>query len=56
MFGNTTKGCDTIKHFGPGVSCRLSLASFSQALGFFTEPPAIAGLPHPSKYPIKEAA
>lgn len=30
MFGNTTKCCDAIKHFWPGVNCRPSLASFSQ--------------------------
>lgn len=31
MLGNTTKCCDTIKHFGHGVSCRLSLAPSSQS-------------------------
>lgn len=56
MFGNTNKWCDPIKRFGPDVSSRLSFPSFSQALGFFTQPPATAGLSHLSRYLIKEAA
>lgn len=56
MFGSTTKGYDATKHFGPGVNCRLPLAAFSQARGFFTQPSATAGLLRLPKYPTKEAA